>query len=525
MPRKASTVAGGIDLVFDIILYASVFFFVAIVCCMVYFAWKYRRRDPNQKTHPISGNARLEWIWTIIPMLGLFVLFGFGFSNWLGLAIPPGDSMEIRVNAKRWQWNFDYPRHKVSGAPELIVPYGRNIKLTMISTDVIHSFYVPEFRIKRDVLPNRYTVVWFHVPKKALTRLNTVDRRDLLLENVITRMAFAQDARAAQGLIAAGHIRINGKVERNASVKVKLNDRIDVFVPEKLKAQLLKIKGDYASKIKQALLQGNDKEAKALGKAGQAAFLKATPVWLNNVLVEMKRAKDAKAAVKLAESQLERFRKNEPSGTGNNKQKLPPDIQAQKVAKWTAALDKARAAYAKRYKLPEWLYADRDGLDGMWGFVSDTFNVFCTEYCGKEHSRMITRVRVVSNELFTFWLNRSLSKSPTGAQLLERYGCVSCHSSDGSANTGPTFLNLYGRKEVVIDKKDNKIKTLHLIDKDDKNKLFSEYIRESLLNPQAKIVKGFENQVMPTFKGQISEQHISIITDYIKFLKPKGSKK
>jgi heme/copper-type cytochrome/quinol oxidase subunit 2/ribosomal protein S4 len=520
MPRKASTVAGGIDAVFDYILYASVFFFVAIIVTMVYFAYKYRQRHPDQKTHPIAGNARLEWIWTLIPTIGLFVLFGFGFVRWLELTVPPGDAMEIRVNAKRWVWSFDYPRHKISNTSELIVPVGQNIKLTMISSDVLHSFYVPEFRVKRDVLPNRYTVLWFKVPNKARTRLQTVKKQDLLLENVLVRMAFAINKASARRLIANGHVQLNDEVVRQPDRKLQLDDRIGINIAPKLRKALFDLKRTYKNKVRAASLAGDSAQVAKLTKEGQAAFEKKAPAWLMGVLKSMGDARAAKDAVANAESKLRDAKENKPKGKGADKQMMTPEDQAKAVAKWTKALADARNTYKLKYKLPEWLYADRDGLDGMWGFVSDTFNVLCTEYCGKEHSRMITRVRVVSPKLFNFWLQRSLSKSPTGKQLIERYGCVSCHSSDGSPNTGPTFLGLYGRKEVVTDKKDNTTKTLNLVDTD-KRKAFTEYIRESILKPQSKIVKGYENQLMPTFQGQISEQHISIISDYIKYLKPK----
>lgn len=525
MPRSASTVANGIDQVFYWILAASVFFFVGIIAAMVWFAWQYRQQDPNQKTHPISGNATLEWVWTLLPTVGLFVLFGFGFVRWLDLTVPPGDAMEIRANAKRWQWNFDYPRHKISGTPELIVPADRNIKLTMISSDVLHSFYVPEFRVKRDVLPNRYTVVWFKVPKKALTRLNSVKRADLQLKNVVHKMAFAKNVSIATKLIQGGHIQINGKVINDPDSKVKLNDRISVNISPAFKTKLLTLNREYGNKIKEALGKKDNAKAAKLRKEQNKAFVKAlgSNDWLLGVLNEMKKATDTKAAIaslsqgingaysvmsKPAEAQ-KFFERTKMTPADYIKQNKPALAAAQKL-------------WDKNYKLPEWLYADRDGLDGMWGFVSDTFNIFCTEYCGKEHSRMITRVRVVSGDLFNFWLQRSLNKSPSGKQLLERYGCVSCHSLDGSANTGPTFYKLYGRKEQVTDQKDGSVKTLTLVDKSDKDKAFSEYVRESIYKPQAKIVKGFEGKVMPTFQGQMPISHVNIIIDYLKYM---GSEK
>jgi len=520
MPRKASTVAGNIDLVFDWVLWASVIFFVGIVAAMVYFAIAYRKKSPDQKTHPISGSTRLELWWTIIPTIGLFVLFGFGFYYWIGLSIPPGDSFEIRANAKRWAWSFDYPRHNLTNVPELVVPHSRNIKLVMMSSDVLHSFYVPEFRVKRDVLPNRYTVVWFNATKEGLNRLQTVKKAELKLDAVVTKMAFARDVRAAQQLIAAGRILINGKAVRSASYQVKLNDRIEVAVDQELIKALSKIRSDADKRAKEAEAKGEANEADKIAKEGRQKFLKKAPKWLLQVLNAMKAARDAEDAIKQAEGAIKLGADvlTNKKLTAARKQKAIEEAKKAKVE-----LPKLRKAYARRYKLPEWLYANRSGLVGMWGFVSDSFNLFCTEYCGKEHSRMITRVRVVSDELFDYWLKqytKAVLKGATGKQLYELYGCNSCHSIDGSSNTGPTFLGLYGKKEVVTDKKDNSTKTIHLVDTD-KKKAFREYIRESIYKPQAKIVKGYESQLMPTFQGQVSDEHLEKLIDFIKYLKPK----
>jgi cytochrome c oxidase subunit 2 len=161
MPPAAATTAEGHDLLLSFLTYVSLFFFALIVGAIILFVIRYRRRSAGQKTSPIEGNRRLEVVWAAIPAILLIVTFLWGFREWMDLNVPPANALEVRVFAKKWSWEFDYPKQGLVGAPDLVVPEGRPVKLTMSSADVIHSFFVPAFRLKRDVLPNRYTVLWF----------------------------------------------------------------------------------------------------------------------------------------------------------------------------------------------------------------------------------------------------------------------------------------------------------------------------------------------------------------------------
>lgn len=160
LPPRASTTAGETDALFYFILYLSIFFFLLVVGVALVFAIKYRRRTDGQRTSPVEGNRRLEILWSVIPAILFVVIFAWGFKGYLNQSVPPGDALEVRVTGQKWFWSYDYPEQGIS-TNELVVPVGTPVKLTMSSQDVIHSFYVPAFRIKRDVLPNRYTVVWF----------------------------------------------------------------------------------------------------------------------------------------------------------------------------------------------------------------------------------------------------------------------------------------------------------------------------------------------------------------------------
>ncbi len=309
LPEQASTVAPSVDRVYLIILGLSTFFFVAIIATLIYFLIKYRRKDPNQRTSPIHENLVLEITWIIIPSVLLVWIFLEGFWAWVPMNYAPADAIEVRVTAQQWKWLFDYPKANVKNAPELVVPVGKPVKLIMSSVDVIHSFFVPAFRLKRDVLPNRYTTLWFQATKKGV------------------------------------------------------------------------------------------------------------------------------------------------------------------------------------------------------------YNMLCTEYCGKDHSTMVTRVRVVDQADFDKWVKKKQDEGANGKLLYANLGCNTCHSIDGSkkAGGGPSFKNLFGKMEKV--KEGGVVKTI---------KVDENYIRTSIVNPNQHIVVGYP-PLMPTFKGRITTSEINALTDYIKELS--GAKK
>lgn len=162
LPEQMSTFAHYTDDLFLFITALCLIFFVGITLTMVAFVVKYRKRSDNDVTPVIKGNHTLEIVWSVIPGLLFIVIFAWGFIGWSQLNVVPPDALNVRVNGQKWSWSFTYPEGFTTG--DLVVPAGRPIKLTMSSKDVIHSFFVPEFRIKRDVIPGRYTVMWFEAP-------------------------------------------------------------------------------------------------------------------------------------------------------------------------------------------------------------------------------------------------------------------------------------------------------------------------------------------------------------------------
>ena len=304
LPPARSTLASETDALFHFINVTSIILLAGITIAIIYFAWKYRRRSEDDVTPVITHNNKLEITWSVIPLILVMIVFGWGFTGYMNLTTPPDDAYEIRVEAVSWRWDFHYENGTTS-VNELNVPVDRPVKLIMSSNDVIHSFYVPDFRVKRDVLPNRYSSVWF--------------------------------------------------------------------------------------------------EAIETGQ----------------------------------------------------------------------------------------------------------FHIFCTEYCGTQHSNMMGMVNVMSQDEFDTWLeagnsvDESIPPAERGEALVSQNGCNACHSVDGSSGVGPSFAGLWGSERTF--------QNAEPVTADEN------YIRESILESNAKVVEGFD-PVMPAYQGVINDQQISDIIEYIKTL-------
>ncbi len=304
MPFAATEVAKNVDTLYSFLLWASFISFVLVIGGLIIFASQYKRKGQDDKTPYISHNTTLEFLWSFIPFVIFMVVFVWGWVVYYQMRTFPEDSLEVAVTGQKWSWNFTYKNGRNSGG-SLTVPVGQNVKLLMTSTDVLHSFFVPAFRIKQDVIPGRYTAVWFK--------------------------------------------------------------------------------------------------------------------------------------------------------------------------------------------------ADHEG----------TYNVFCTEYCGDNHSGMLAKINVVSREAFDEYLSNEPYKGLSPVEIGQKIyaaSCVACHTLNPSEGVrpGPTFHGVFGRTEELEDG------STVVVDEN--------YIRESILNPNAKIVKGYP-PVMPTFAGQLDEQEIMGLIEFLKTVK------
>ena len=164
IPDQASTIAQGVDYLYYFLTAIDLFFTAVIFLTIFYFALRYRRRSEHEQGAQIEGNLPLEIAWTLIP-LGICVLvFLWGTGLYIRNSRPPKASTEIFVVGKQWMWKLQHPEG-VEEINELHIPVNQPIKLTMTSEDVIHDFSVPAFRVKKDVVPGMYTMLWFQATK------------------------------------------------------------------------------------------------------------------------------------------------------------------------------------------------------------------------------------------------------------------------------------------------------------------------------------------------------------------------
>ncbi len=341
------TFAEGVDGVFFFIFWVSAFFFAVLMGLMVYFGFRYRRLKGVPIEHSASHNTFLELSWSVIPTILMAVMFYWGFKEYVVMRVPPGDAMEIYVNAKKWNWTLEYPNGAGSletisksqegrlmagiDAPVFVLPVNKPIKFIMTSQDVIHSFFIPEMRIKRDVFPNRYTTLWCEP----------------------TEITHRWDPELGHG------------------------------VP--------------------------------VTEDGKGLYL------------------------------------------------------------------------------------------------------FCTEYCGDQHSQMLAEVQIMSDADFRAWMAEQANTDAIdllklGEILYKTGGCVSCHTVDGGAGTGPTWKDIWNderpgwtppRGDGFID--------------ENRSAVGLNYIRQSILDPAAYLRQGFANQ-MPTYQGKFKDREVRAIATYIKSL-------
>jgi len=160
LPRQSSTIAKEIDFAWDIVLWLDIAMFVGLMGAMFWFMYRYRRRSEKDKVSQVDHHSGLEVAWTIIPTILVLGLFAIGLKGYVKASVAPAETLEIRTTAEMYMWTFQYPNGNVE-VNRLVLPKGRPVKLILSSKDILHSFFVPEFRVKQDVVPGTYTTLWF----------------------------------------------------------------------------------------------------------------------------------------------------------------------------------------------------------------------------------------------------------------------------------------------------------------------------------------------------------------------------
>jgi cytochrome c oxidase subunit 2 len=165
LPEAASSIASEVDGLFIFVTTVSLILLVGVTGAILYFVYRYRRQNPGERPAPVEESRALEVSWIVIPTILVLLVFNWGFKSYVKMNVTPSGAYEIQVRAQQWNFLFEYPNGVTSDT--LYVPRGEEVKMRMSSTDVLHGFYVPAFRVKYDILPNRYTSVWFKATKRG----------------------------------------------------------------------------------------------------------------------------------------------------------------------------------------------------------------------------------------------------------------------------------------------------------------------------------------------------------------------
>ncbi|HEX8701036.1 MAG TPA: cytochrome c oxidase subunit II [Myxococcaceae bacterium] len=164
LPERASTFADKVDNLHYFVVGITMLSSIGVGLAALFMFFRYRRRTPNQHTEYVVPNLVTEFLFVSVPLVFFLAWFAIGFRDFVWYTTPPKDTYDVYVMGKQWMWKFAYPEGP-NGVNVLHVPAGRPVRLLITSRDVLHSFYVPAFRIKMDALPGRYTQAWFEATK------------------------------------------------------------------------------------------------------------------------------------------------------------------------------------------------------------------------------------------------------------------------------------------------------------------------------------------------------------------------
>ncbi len=216
---KASNFVQGVDTAFMVILGISFVFLIGLTAVMLYFVYKY-----NKKRHPkatqIEGSTKLEIIWTVVPFLLTMLMFYYGWAGWKPMHKPPKDAMEVTVYGRMWNFSFEYDNGRRSDT--LFLPANKPVKLNLVAMDVLHSLYIPAFRVKQDMVPGKKdNFMWFEPQKEGTYELFCAEYCGLQHSYMYTYVEVMEDAafntwltdstRAAASMAASESPAANGK--------------------------------------------------------------------------------------------------------------------------------------------------------------------------------------------------------------------------------------------------------------------------------------------------------------------------
>lgn len=429
LPEQASDFAQNVDFVNNLITDISVFFTVAIVGAMIYFAIRYRRKDGvDHETPQIRGSHFLEIVWTVVPTIICIFVAYYGVVYYRDLRQVPADAMVINVKGQKWKWDFQYENGKKTTG-EFVVPVSKPVKLLMSSRDVLHSFFIPSMRVKRDVVPGQFNYLWFRPIKTGEYHSFCTEYCGLEHSKMLATLRVVSQAEFDKWL-----------ADRSAEMEL---------------AGMTPVKRGAAAYVQKACNSCHSLDGSRL----------VGPSFLKLLGREVKFSDGSSLIAD------ENYIKESILNPGAKVVESYPD--------------KVMPAFAGQLAEEE--------VDGLIAFIRTV-----------DGSQPIVVPKPAAASKADDAATANLSPVEKGKKLYQDKLCITCHSLDGSKLVGPSLKGVYGTPQKLTDG------TSPVAD--------DAYIKESILNPMAKIVEGYP-PAMPPYQGQLSDEDIANIIEFLKTVK------
>lgn len=435
-PSSFVTTTEAVDTAFYVIFGISAASLLGVILAMIYFVWRYNRKRQPQPISQKDHNIWLEIIWTIIPTILVMVMFWYGWEGYLSLRRIPDNAMPVTGSARMWSWLFTYENGKTDG--KLYVPVGQPVKVKLIAEDVLHSFYVPAFRVKRDTVPGMPTYVWFVADKPGSYHLFCAE------------------------YCGAGH--------------ADMITTVEALPPEEFAAWLKA--SPAAEEAGLALLQEHGcigchslDGSRSIGPTLQGIAGREVVVMTDNEQRTLSSDRDY-----LRRSILE---PGVDLVTGYPPV-MPPyadRIPADDLAEILDYLMSLTGEDAVREQTTEPTAADRQPAPAV-ALPADDDDGSADVAADKETPAMAEEAVAPAGS--------AEDLAAAGAALAEQSGCLGCHSLDGSRSIGPSLLNLAGSERTVT--RDGQVMSL-IADRD--------YLERAILDPAAEVTEGYMPAMPP----------------------------
>lgn len=498
LPIQASSLAEGVDETFAFVYWCSVVFFIALMGAMFYFVVAYKKKSDDDRTLDLKGHHTLEIVWSVFPSFLLIAMFVMGFQNYIKSTVPPVNSIQVNVTGQKWVWNYAYPGLGNIESSDLVVPKQTPVRLQMVSKDVLHSFFVPDFRIKKDVVPNRYTNQWFDA-----IDIFPVREDDKVYTKVNAELTDAEPLEGSKQLVFSRGANIQEAVAKQCA-KDKKSDPSLTCTTEASQVKIgqhqvfcTEYCGDDHSRMlsRVIVLEEADFQAWVRSKREFVPEEKYTDA------VSLGAYYASKAGCVGCHS-VDGSPGTGPSWKGDNY--------------WGAQrefADGTSRTVDEAYITDSIMNPD---LNVVKGFNKGIMSAGLQNSFGKDKAddgikAIINYIKAINGVEVT--AGGATAKDPKeeamalGAKFAGKAGCVACHSVDGSVLIGPSWKGIWGTERKFTDGSTQTV---------DAN-----YIRESILEPHKKLVEGFGPLMAPGLNkawGEEEEAGISAIIEYIKAL-------